>query len=159
MRVVTRLSSRRNVKYSAPLPTPKRSLPLSRPGPRSQKFTTTTEGIFLYCNPHRLKEFTSWSQGAVMFLLLTCDLPNVTLTSSDLLPPGYRRPASADTDRKRPTPESIQPTANGSHHMPVSLACPLTLDLTHFTQSNHRCYTDIIITIIIIILSASADRA
>ncbi|KAK2857114.1 hypothetical protein Q5P01_005849 [Channa striata] len=28
MRVVTRLSSRRNVKYSAPLPTPKRSLPL-----------------------------------------------------------------------------------------------------------------------------------
>lgn len=45
IRVVTKLSSRRNVKYSAPLPTPQRSLPLLRPSPRSQKFMTTTEGI------------------------------------------------------------------------------------------------------------------
>lgn len=44
-RVVTRLSSRRNVKYSAPLPTPQRSSPLLRPGPHSQKFTKTMEGI------------------------------------------------------------------------------------------------------------------
>lgn len=44
-RVVTRLSSRRNVKYSAPLPTPQRGSPLSGPGPRSQKFSKTKEGI------------------------------------------------------------------------------------------------------------------
>lgn len=43
--VVTRLSSQSNVKYSALLPTPQRSSPLLRPGPRSQKFTATMEGI------------------------------------------------------------------------------------------------------------------
>lgn len=44
-RGATRPSSRRNAKYSAPLPTPRCSWPLWRPVPRSQKFTPTTEGI------------------------------------------------------------------------------------------------------------------
>ena len=66
------------------------------------------------------------SQPASLWLPLIC------------LPRGYRRPAIGRDRQDESCPESIHPTANGSHHTPVSLACPLTSDLTHFTQSNHH---------------------
>lgn len=80
---------------------------------------------------------------------------SVTLTSSDLFALWLPVSCISQDRQDKSYPESIYPTANGSHHTPVSLACPLTSDLTHFTQSNHY-YTTIIINIII--LPASANR-
>lgn len=89
---------------------------------------------------------------------------SVTLTSCDLFAPW--RPASCiGRDRQDESgPGSVLlPTANGSHHTPVSLACPLTSDLTHFTESDRGYRTTaaaiiIIISSIIVILPASANR-
>lgn len=77
---------------------------------------------------------------------------SVTLTSSDLFAPWLPASCIGRDRQDESCPESIHPTANGSHHTLVSLGRPLTSDLTHFSKSDHHYCTTI--TIITIILSS-----
>ncbi|KAK9524173.1 hypothetical protein VZT92_018034 [Zoarces viviparus] len=99
---------------------------------------------------------TEWTWSAVKCVAVNFSA-SVTLTSCDLFAPWLPASRIGRDRQDESCPESIHPTANGSHHTPVSLACPLTSDLTHFTQSNHcTTTTTIAIIIIIILLPASA---